>query len=576
MPDDLNRVILKCLEKEKETRYQSAGEVYTDLDRIEQGLPTAEAVVPKSKTITSKKITVTFGLNKLLIPALIVFTLIIVALIIWQMIPKEEIVIAPKIENSIAVISFKNQTGDKAYDYLQEAIPNLLITSLEQRGSLYVMTWERMNDLLKQLGKADLEAVDRDLGFKVCLMEGVEAIVLGSFVKAGEMFATDIKVLDVDTKKLLNSASSKGEGEGSIIRTQIDELSREISHGMRISPQKTEQSLPQVADVTTTSMEAYNYYLKGREAQSKLYWEDANKFYQKAVELDPEFATAYRLLANSYAWLGNTKERFAAYSKARELLGKTSGKERLYLEAALALSVEGDPERYLEIMKQIAEKYPREKRAHASLGYFYERRGRSDEAIEAFNRALALDPNDGITLNQLGYTYADKGDFAKAIEYFRKYASAYPDDANPHDSMGEIYYRMGRIDEAVGKFKEAIEVKPDFFLPYIRLGYIFALKENYPTAMEWIDKGYDIAQSPGPKMESYLLGAFIQYWRGRYEDALMKLQEVAGIAEEVEGRGRRNFIDNMMGWICWEKGDLELSRKYYRGWFENNMNIAPR
>ena len=69
---------------------------------------------------------------------------------------------------SLAVISFENQTGDSSYNYLQKAIPNLLITNLEQAEYLQVTTWERMHDLLKQIGKGEVEVIDKDLAFELC------------------------------------------------------------------------------------------------------------------------------------------------------------------------------------------------------------------------------------------------------------------------------------------------------------------------------------------------------------------------------------------------------------------------
>ncbi len=153
IPKDFSRVILKCLEKAKEHRFQKVDEVLKDIESIEGGLPTTGRTIPQKKPLTSKEITVTFGLKKNLIPFLIVLASIIIVVLTLKLLPKKEIALAPKIENSIAVISFENQTGDKTYDYLQKAIPNLLITSLEQTESLYVSTWERMRDLLKQIGK---------------------------------------------------------------------------------------------------------------------------------------------------------------------------------------------------------------------------------------------------------------------------------------------------------------------------------------------------------------------------------------------------------------------------------------
>ena len=88
-------------------------------------------------------------------------------------------------ENSIAVISFENQTGDKALDDYRKIIPNLLITSLEQTQSFYVMSAERLRDILKQVGKGGAEFIDSDLGFEVCRKEGVKSLVTGSFYRAG-------------------------------------------------------------------------------------------------------------------------------------------------------------------------------------------------------------------------------------------------------------------------------------------------------------------------------------------------------------------------------------------------------
>jgi TolB-like protein len=86
----------------------------------------------------------------------------------------------------IAVIGFVNQTGDSTYDYLQAAIPNLLITSLERSRFLRVATLERMQDLLRQSGRPAMEVIDRDIGFELCRMDGIETVVLGTITRAGD------------------------------------------------------------------------------------------------------------------------------------------------------------------------------------------------------------------------------------------------------------------------------------------------------------------------------------------------------------------------------------------------------
>jgi len=575
VPSDLSKVIMKCLEKDKDKRYQSAGEVRSELTAIEKGIPTTERIVPERKPITSREITVTFGVKKLLIPALVVVAVIIAAVVIWQLLPQKEAVVAPKVENSIAVISFENQTGDKAYDYLQKAIPNLLITSLEQTGELYVVTWERMSDLLEQMGKKDVETINRNLGFQLCRREGVEAIVLGSFVKAENMFATDVKVLDVETKKMLKSASSKGIGVDSILNTQIDELSKEITEGIGLAREKTEPAQAGITDVTTSSMEAYKYFMQGVENTRKFYYEDAVGFFEKAVELDPDFASAYGYLALSYGWLGNIAARDESIKKAKALSMKATDKERFYIDATYARYIERDREKRLRIVQQAAKKYPKEKDLHGWLGVIYRADGKYDKALEEDLKALELDPNYGEAHNELGYLYADLRNFEKSIEHFKKYVSLNPGDANPLDSMAEAYFLMGRLDEAVAKYKEALEVKPDFSEVSNKIGYIYALKEDYPEAMKWVDKEITTATSPGVKREGYLYKGFYHFWLGSLEKSLIDLQQAEELAEAAGSATGKAYGELFKAWIYYDRGEYELSRQHNENWLDVYLEYFP-
>ena len=574
IPDDLNHLILKCLEKDKERRYQSSGELRADLENIEKGIPTTERIVPERKPLTSREITLQFNLKKLLIPALVIGTLVIaVVMVIWQPWSQKALVIAPKIENSIAVISFQNQTGDSAFDYLQKAIPDLLITSLERRGELYVATWERMLDLLEQMGKKDVEFIDRNLGFELCRKEGIEAIVLGSYIKAGDTFATDVKVLDVETKKLLRSSSSKGEGASSILKTQIDELTREISEGIGLVRKDIGSAEIRMADVTTGSMEAYRYYLEGKENKRKFYSLDAQIAFKKAVEIDPDFAMAHYQVAR-----GATvrKERETAIKRAKALSSRTTEKERLYIEAYYALFVERDNEKYRRFFHEIIEKYPREKEIFYILALNYRNQKASDQQIDLLTKALELDPNYGEALNELGFIYLDNGDYSKAVEHMKKFVSVSPGEAAPLDSLAEAYFWMGNLDEAITKYKAAVEISPDFDYSNFALGYIYALKSNYAESVKWFDKLINAAKmSRRHKLEGYLWKGFCRYMQGSRGDCELHFHKAAELSKE-QGE---NWCPVLINWIkaffYYDHGEFEQSRKYNEAWLSDFMERFP-
>jgi len=572
--DDLARVILKCLAKDGAKRFQSAAELGTELGRIEQGLPTTERVIAPKKSFTSREITVKFNVRKLVVPLTAVIVLAAAAVILWKVIPHQKAPAAPKIENSIAVISFENHTGDKAFDYLQKAIPDLLITSLERENKLYVATWERMQDLLEQMGKKNVEVIDRQLGFELCRREGIKTIVMGSYIKAGETFATDVKVLDVDTKKLLRSSSSKGEGVSSIINKQIDELTKEISEGIGLAGKDIESAEGPLADVTTSSMEAYRYFLEGREETRKLHYDDARIAFEKAVKLDPDFAMAYLGLYATNINLQNMEAGAAAIKRAKALSLTTTEKERLHIEAAYANNIERDSGKAYRIRRQIVEKYPKEKATFNSLGVYYRSNNDFEKSIIEFTKALEIDPNYGEVHNELGYVYLQMGEFSKAVEHFRKYVSLRPGEDNPLDSLAEAYFDMGQLDEAIANYKEALRINPGNYDPYFSVGYIYALKAEYAEAMRWIDKFTATAPSPGIKRAGYLWKGFCRFWSGSLNDCDFYFRE-AGETSEPEYVWGLPFINWVKAFIYYDRGELDQSRRFNEAWLDDFMKANP-
>ncbi len=545
IPQDLSRLVLKCLEKDKERRYQNADELRADLEKIEKGIPTTERPIPKRKTVTAKPITVTLSRKKLLIPTLII-ALVAIAAIIWFAFLKKKVPLLPEQKRSIAIISFENQTGDKAYDYLSKVIPNLLITDLEQSGFFNVTTWERIYDLLKQVGKPDTEFIGRDLGFELCQKDGVEVIVLGSVTKAGNTFVADAKVMDVGTKKLLGTANSRGDSPDSILKNQVDDLSRQIAKGVGLSEQKFAAATKRIGELTTDSLEAYNYYIKGQQEGEKLHQGQSHQYYEKAVELDPNFAMALRNLG------GESLKRAKALSK------NVTEKERLYIEASYASGIEKNEPKAISIRRQIVEKYPKEKGAYYTLGNGAEN---PQEAIEFYRKALELDPNYAPALNHISYSFLQLRQYDQAIDAFKKYVSVRPGDANPLDSLAEAYFQMGRLDDAVETYNKALQVDPGYYNSMLVIGYICALRGDYSQAFKWVDRAITVTigtDKPCP----YFWKAFYLAWLGSYEKSFASIQtaEDLSVALKVE---RGEVLANLLrAWIYYDRGDLESSRKF--------------
>jgi len=558
IPDDLSGVILKCLEKDRAKRYQSATDVHSELEKIEKGIPTTERFVPERKTISSRQITVRLPSKKIWIPAAAVLTAL-VALLVWQFIPEKE-----GAKRAIAVIGFKNQTGDAGLDYLREAIPHLLITSLEQSKRLRVTSWERMKDLLRNSGREAAAIYDEEAGFEACRKEGIEAIVLGSFVKAGETFATDVQVLDVSNKHILKSAAAKGSGIDSILRSQIDEISRTIRRGIALPALKIDLPAKKIIDLTTNSMEAYNLYLKAQEAYDNFFWAESKKYAEQAVGIDPTFALGYYVLSRAADSLLDYPGRDQALEKAMTFSTKATEKERLFIEAQYASIIEHDGPKRLRTLKKLVAEYTEDKDAHYELA----QASPASEAVTEYEKAVEIDPKYAPAYNMLGYEHARMGNYEKAARSFERYAELRPGLPNPVDSIAEMNMFVGNLGEAVKKYLEALAIRSDFYGSCSGLAYVYGLKEDYAETGRWLEEFVKNAPTAQAKMEGTYLRVFYDYLLGRYSVAIAGLLPLRSLAEQFKFDYGVAASDFILGYLYADGKEFDKARQAFESWAE--------
>ncbi len=544
IPVEIERIIDKALQKEAAKRYQNIQQLENDLKHIVQNLQVSSS---KQRALSFYKRNI---IKRSALAGLIIL-FVLSFFILKSVIFKKEVIEKPI---SLAVISFENQTGNSAYDYLQDAIPNLLITSLEQSPQLQVTTWERLYDLLKQTGKEKIKEIDKETGFELCYLDDVDAIVLGSFIKTGDIFATDIKVLDVTTKRLLKSAASQGTGVESILKHQIDQLSDEISKAIIRSEKQTVYIHQNIMDVTTSSIEAYHYFIRGMEE----YYQGSNgasKYFRMALVMDSTFATAYLWLGKTYN--SDIAERTRLFMKARQFSRRTTQKEQLYIDAELV----PDFKKKIQLYRQIIKKYPKEKYPHYILAEHYAYHQNFKEAINEGLKALELDPYFVLATNSLCYWYMETGNNKKTEEYLKRLAAINPGGALPLMTAANISYIDGKLDAAIEKYKENMEINPGSGSEYY-LSLIVACKGDFNQALEWTDKLIDHESPYFMKPGGICMRGYFNCYIGKYNDALRDYEYSYGIFKEW-GNLYFQVVNNvLMGFLYLEKEDYEKSRKY--------------
>jgi serine/threonine protein kinase/Tfp pilus assembly protein PilF len=513
LPEDLSRVILKCMEKDKDKRYQSSEDVRSELIKIEKGIPTTEKVVGKKKPLTSREITVTLGLKKLLIPALVVIAVAVIGVIAWLLFIKKEAISPSPSRPSIAVLPFADLSAQKDQEYFCDGLAEELINRLTNIENLRVPA---RASAFSFKGK-DLDI--REIGEKL----NVEMVLDGSVRKAGNKLRITAELVKAADGYPVWSKIYERDLEDTFALQ--DEISLAIIDSLQIKLLGKEKA--KLVKHHTQNLEAYNLYLMGRFFWNKRTEEDMRKsvqYFEQAIEKDPTYALALAGLADSYITLAqweflSSKE---AYPKAKEAAIKALEIDDLLAEAHNALATvksdfdwewEGAEKEY----KRAITLNPNYATAHQWYAEHLIKMLRFEEALTEFDRALEIDPLSLIINSVRGWPFAFTGEYDKAIEQYKKTLEMDPDFRPAREYLADAYRLKGMYEEALkgyellnnskeiavtyakfSKTKEARQLlnelieqsKHTYISPFELANICFELGDN-DQGFAWLEKAYE-------------------------------------------------------------------------------------
>jgi tetratricopeptide (TPR) repeat protein len=226
-------------------------------------------------------------------------------------------------------------------------------------------------------------------------------------------------------------------------------------------------ALPKGPEWTTASPEALAEFERAMEASKKLYHDDAARYLERAIELDPDFVTAKVMLSQMMKDDKELKKRLENEVRQADL-DRLQPRERFFVERQIA-AWERDRDEVTRIIDQYLERYPDDPFIVEAAAIRTFSIGDYETSERLNRRLLEISPNWVLAYNQLGYITMLQGRFAEAEEYFTSYRFIAPDQANPHDSLGELYIIQGRYPEAAQSIETALDIKSDFWLSYQHL-----------------------------------------------------------------------------------------------------------
>lgn len=318
--------------------------------------------------------------------------------------------------------------------------------------------------------------------------------------------------------------------------------------------------------VTTSSAQAKAEFLQGRDLAEKLQITDSIQHFQKAVNLDPSFASAELNLANSAP---TGKEFFEHLNKAVGLADKASKGERLLILATQA-GANADAVKQKENLEALVAAYPNDERAHFNMGGFYFGQQDYSKAIEHYKKATELAPGYSTAFNILGYAYRQNEDYPNAEKAFQKYIELIPKDPNPYDSYAELLLKMGRFDDSIAQYRKALAIEPTFVNAHqgIAMGLLYSGKPD--QALAELAELTRKARTDGEKRTALFARTIVELDGGKTAGALSDVDEQYALGEKTNDVPAMAFDRGLKGLILLDTGKADQAKTA----FESGVKIV--
>jgi serine/threonine protein kinase/Flp pilus assembly protein TadD len=540
IPDNLNNVILKCLEKNKEKRYQNSGDVRSELENIEKGIPTTEIIAPEKKPLTSREITVRFSLKKFLIPTLAIIAIFLIGLIIWSPWAPDRSAAIPTEGLSLAIVYFENNTGDENMDNWRKALAELIIDDLSQSNLLKILSVDRLYSILKRHDLLETINFSSEDLKKVAEQAGSKNILWGNFQRAGDTIRINSRIMNVASGELLGTQSTDSLGEEGLFEA-VDDLTIQIKKALKFTNQEIANDRDEeIGNITTTSPEAYKYYIEGRSLlRERLNNEKVVNYMERAISIDPDFAMAYRSLANMYMDFGDLTKAKQYIKKAFELKDKLTEVEN-YLITADYLRLHENYDEAIKAYKYVLKIQPDNWVANNNLAVIYNIYEDHEKAIELYEANRNYGDDHIQTYFRLADKYAALEEYQKSIEALDDYLKKFSDNVRIHEWLSLIYAVTGEYDHSLIEVDRALSLDQ---MASIAKGPIYHLQGEFEAAEDdyksWLDK-----KEIGWKMNGRRYLGILYRTLGQYGKAKKEAQLGLEFAVDIDHRNwKRIFYD---------------------------------
>jgi eukaryotic-like serine/threonine-protein kinase len=571
VPQFLSDVVSKCLEADPQKRYQSAREIFNDLEAWQAGAArrALNPVVRWLRYAPRYQKWVAAGVAALLLAS--------GSYALREKLPvRFSLKSGANIEPvSLAILPFRNASGDPAMDSLGPSLAEILRSDIGQSSYLRTVSADRIHQILKDLRIPPNAEFDPDTLRRLAEFSNAQTLVWGQYLKVGDQIRIDTTVQDLRHQRTI-PVMADAPNEKELLQT-IAQLAESIRQNLSLSSDVLKELRAKSFRPSSKSVQALRDYNEGLEFSRQGKQLEAAKSFEAAIQQDPEFALVYSRLGLTYAKLGYDDRAEQASRKAVELSEKLPEQERYLIQANHAHIV-NDTTKAIASYENLAKVLPEDLDVHFSLGSLYESTGMFDKARAEYGKVLSRDPKQVDALLAAGRLEVRSGNAQGGLDYLNRALSLAINLENDEEKaavlqgIGITYKRLNKLDDALRNYQESLAIRRrlgqkrgmaaslnEIAQIEVRLGKPEPALANFNEALQ---VRREIGDKKGIADTLNDLGN-LNHDRGRHEQALKLFKESLQIERDVDDENGQAIRLNNIGHTYFSMGEYENSRTYF-------------
>jgi eukaryotic-like serine/threonine-protein kinase len=507
LPNWIVRIIMRCLERNPDDRYQNAYEIISDIQGSTSGgsgsgsragisrigVDTQSVVIQLPRFTERKWIPITAGVVLLLA---ILFAIPPIRHLIPGFRPTGGTGVGdsgggatgiPPILSGkyVAVLPFKVLGDQQALGYIAEGLNESLTAKLFQIKDLKLAPDSEMS-------KISPKDTPQEIGRRL----GSNMLITGTVQGTADKMSVIVTLENVaDGKRVW---TNQFEGVPNEILSLEDKISGQLVTALDVKASNEELALSNAHP--TDNVDAYDYYLRGKNAlrgqQDVTNEETAAKFFQQAIAKDPSFGLAYSGLANASLALYSVKKdplwSDRAVSAAQQALRLNDNAAEVHFTMGKVYLATGKTAEAIAEIQRALKLEPNSDEGYLTLGGAYLAMGRGDDAIAAYQKAIQLNEYYWLNYNSLGQAYQHLGQYDKALQAFQKIVQLEPDNAAGYDNVGYVLLQQGKYADSIPNFLKAISLVPNYATTHSNLATAYFQLQRYDEAIKEYQKAVEL------------------------------------------------------------------------------------